>query len=129
MENKNSMELTQHVINSLLGAESKALATTGPEGLNVVPVSSIRIEGSDIWLFNYFMKKTLGNIRAEPTVALVGWSGLSGFQVRAHAEHITDGPRFEDAKRWVAERLPDRTLRSLLILTPETIYDISPAAQ
>ena len=123
------MEFTQSVIDSLENADSKALATMGPQGLNVVPVSSIQIVGGKIWLFNYFLRKTLENILVEPNVSLVGWSGLAGFQVRAHAEYLTEGPEFEEAKKWVAERLPDRLLKGLLILTPDSIYDISPAAQ
>lgn len=122
------MKLSQQVADVLLNAEAKALATTGPRGLNVVPVSTIRIVDGKIWLINYFFKKTLSNILAEPSVSLAAWKGFDGFQVRANAEYFTDGAQFEEAAAWVAERLPDRVVKGLLILTPEEIHDISPAA-
>lgn len=122
------MELTEQVTNILLNADSKALASTGPHGLNVVPVSTIRVVDGTIWLINYFFKKTLENILAEPGVALVAWKGFEGFQIRARGEYVESGEKFEEAKAWVAERLPDRTVKGLLILTPEAVYDVSPTA-
>ena len=120
------MEFSQKVIDALLTADSKALATTGPHGLNVVPVSTIRIVDGKIWLINYFFKKTFENILANPVASLVGWKAFVGFQVRASVEYVDTGERFEEAKHWVAQRLPDRTVKGLLILTPESVYDISP---
>lgn len=122
------MELSQTMIDVLLSADSKALATTGPRGLNVVPVSTIRVVNGNIWLINYFFKKTLENIQAEPLVALVGWRGFDGFQIKGNVRYTTEGHEFEEAKAWVAQTLPDRTVKGLLILTPECVYDISPAA-
>lgn len=122
------MELSQKVIDILQSADSKALATTGPHGLNVVPVSTIRIVDGKIWLINYFFKKTLENILANPAVSLVGWKGFDGFQIRASVEYVDEGPQFEEAKRWVAQSLPDRVVKGILILTPESAYDISPTA-
>ncbi len=122
------MEFSQKIADSLLAADSKALATNGSHGLNVVPVSSIRIVDGKIWLINYFFKKTLENILAQPDVALVGWKGFEGYQVHGTVEYVTDGELFEDAKEWVAERLPDRVVKGLLIITPKEVYDISPAA-
>lgn len=122
------MELSQRVVDILLDADSKALATTGPEGLNVVPVSSITVVDGKIWLMNYFFKKTLANIRAEPAVSLVGWKGFDGYQVQGLVSYVEDGPQFEQAREWVKERLPDRILRGLLVITPERVHDISPTA-
>lgn len=113
---------------TLLSADSKALATTGPHGLNVVPVSTIRIVDGKIWLINYFFKKTLENILTDPSVSLVGWKGFDGFQVRASVVYVDKGAQFEEARKWVAQSLPDRVVKGLLILTPEFAYDISPTA-
>jgi hypothetical protein len=122
------MELKTEVMDSLLNAEGKALATHGPHGLNVVPVSTIRIVDGKIWLINYFFKKTIENIKAEPRVSLVGWKGFDGFQIKGDILCVTEGPQFEEAKAWVAQKLPDRVVKGLLILSPEEIYNISPAA-
>lgn len=54
----------------LLTANGKALATNGPNGLNVIPVSTIFTEGNNIVLVDYFMKKTLQNILENKNVSL-----------------------------------------------------------
>lgn len=122
------MELTKEIVDVLLNADSKAFATTGPNGLNVVPVSTIRVVDGKIWLMNYFFKKTVENILSEPHASLVGWKGFDGFQIKGNVSYETSGPQFEEAKAWVAERLPERTVKGLLILTPESIYNVSPTA-
>lgn len=121
------MELSETITQLLISADSKALATTGPQGLNVVPISSIKIVDNKIWLINYFFKKTLDNILAEPHVSLVAWKGFGGYQIRGRVEYLENGPEFEAAKQWVAEILPDRVVKGLLVLTPEAAYDIAPA--
>jgi hypothetical protein len=126
--NKNFMELSTETIELLLNADSKALATNGPHGLNVVPVSTIRVVDGKIWLINYFFKKTIENIHAEPHVSLVGWKGFDGFQVKGSISYESSGPQFEEAKAWVAQKLPDRVVKGLLILTPEEVFNISPSA-
>ncbi len=122
------MELPQKVVDILLNADSKALATTGPEGLNVVPVSTITLVDDKIWLMNYFFKKTLANILAEPSVSLVGWKGFEGYQIQGRVEYCDKGATFEEARQWVKERLPDRVLKGLLIMTPQNVHDVSPTA-
>lgn len=122
------MELSNEVTDLLLTADAKALATHGPHGLNVVPVSTIRVVDGKVWLINFFFKKTIENILAEPYVSLVGWKGFDGFQVKGSSQYDTSGPQFEEAKTWVAQKLPDRVVKGLLILTPEEIYNISPTA-
>ncbi|MBP9710717.1 MAG: pyridoxamine 5'-phosphate oxidase family protein [Candidatus Pacebacteria bacterium] len=120
------MELSNEVIDLLLNADSKALATTGPNGLNVVPVSTIRVVDGKILLMNYFFRKTIENIAVQPQVSLVGWKGFDGYQVKGNVLYVTEGPQFDEAKAWVAQNLRDRIVKGLLILTPEAIYNISP---
>lgn len=122
------MELPQKVVDILLAADSKALATMGPEGLNVVPVSTITVVDGKIWLMNYFFKKTLANILTEPSVSLVGWKGFDGYQVRGRVEYCDKGAKFEEARQWVKERLPDRVLKGLLVITPQHVHNVSPTA-
>lgn len=122
------MELSSKIADALLHAEGKALATTGKNGLNVVPVSTVRVEGGKILLMNYFFKKTLENILEQPQVALAFWSGLEGYQIKGFVEYIDSGSVFEEAKKWIMNNVADRVLLGLLILTPEEIYNISPGA-
>lgn len=118
--------MTKTVINLLQSAEAKALATIGQHGVNVVPVSMIRIVDSEIWLFDFFMDKTTENIKEKPTVALTAWTDMTGIQMKADITYITEGEDFEEAIAWVKEQNPERVVKSLLKLTPTSIYDISP---
>jgi putative heme iron utilization protein len=106
-------------------AEAKALATLGPAGVNVVPVSVITVTDTDIHLYDFFMSKTVTNIKANPDVALTAWSGLRGVQVRARATYVTDGELFTAATATMLERFPDRVLKGVVVLEPTTVYDVS----
>ncbi len=120
------MELSSKIIDALLHAGGKALATSGKNGVNVVPVSTVRVENGKILLMNYFFKKTLENILEQPQVALAFWSGLEGYQVKGPIEYVDSGTVFEDAKKWITDNVADRTLLGLLILTPAEIHNVSP---
>lgn len=122
------MTLSPQHIDLILNAEGKALATTGTHGLNVVPVSTVRIVDGNIWLMNYFFKKTLENIKEQPRVSFVSWKGLDGVQVKGIVTYEESGETFEIAKSWVARNVPNRTVKGLLILTPEEIHSVAPAA-
>ncbi len=119
------MKIDENIEKFILSAESKALATYGTN-INVVPVSSIRIVEGKIWLINYFLDKTLANILLNPSVSLVCWKKMMGYQIKGNVEYITDGEYFDNATSWIKEQLPDRVVKGLLILTPEEIYDIAP---
>lgn len=111
---------------ALTHADAKALGTTGSHGVNVVPVSMIKINDDSIWLFDFFMDKTVENIITNHTVALTAWTGMTGVQIKADASYITEGEEFNAAVEWVRTQNPDRVTRGLLILKPTAIYDISP---
>lgn len=123
------MKLPTQVSDMVLTADSKALATTHNNIVNVVPVSSIKIVDDKIWLINYFMNKTLENITHNPHVALVCWKGLSGYQIKATVSYTTEGNAFNEAVQWIAEILPERTVTGLLILEPTEVFDISAAKE
>ena len=110
----------------LTGAHaSKALATSGPHGINVVPVSAIRVTDEYVFLFNFFMRKTAQNVQSRSEVSLVAWQGSEGYQVKASCEYFTDGAVFADAQEWVSEHHPTRELRAVLRLSPTQVFDIS----
>ncbi len=110
----------------ILNASSKALATSSKNGINVVPVSSLKVVDGEIWLINYFMDKTLINILENKEVALVCWEKMFGYQVKGDAEYLTEGEKFEKACSWIKEILPDRIVKGLIILKPKEIFDIAP---
>ncbi len=120
------MKLSPQVIEGILQADSKAFATNGKHGINVVPVSTIRIVDNKILLMNYFLGKTLDNIAENPQIALSCWKGLSGYQIKGTALYVVAGDIFKEAKEWVEKNVSNRTLKGLLVITPENVYDISP---
>jgi len=74
------------------------------------------------------MGKKLSKIMENNKVAIVCWKKMEGYQIKGEAHYITSGADFDEAVRWIAEILPDRVVRGLIILTPSEIYDISPGA-
>lgn len=119
------MPLTPTVTDLLLTATAKALATTGPQGLNVVPVSTIKIQDGNIILVDYFFNKTRDNLQNSLEVSLVGWTGLTGYQIKAKHTYHTQGSFFDEVVAWIAELHPDRTVIGAVKLTPTEIHDIS----
>lgn len=106
-------------------ADAKALATYGPAGLNVVPVSVVTLTSFAIQLYNFFMDKTVANLAANGEVSLTAWRGLHGVQVRGTAEYLTDGEAFAAAVSEMRARFPERTLAGVIHITPTTIFDVS----
>lgn len=123
------MTLTPEIIETIVGSDNKALATMGKHGINVVPVSTIRVVENKILLMNYFLKKTLSNITENPHVALACWKGLTGYQIKGTVRYVDTGTQFQDAKDWVTKNVANRTLKGLLILTPKEVYEVSPPTQ
>lgn len=117
--------ITVDIKRAILTADAKALATSGPQGVNVVPVSVVAVVDDTIHLYDFFMGKTIENIHFANQAALAVWSGLTGVQIKSAVAYVTTGDMFEQASLEMKERFPDRTLRGILVLTPLAIYDIS----
>lgn len=109
-------------------SEATALATHGPSGLNVVPISVVEIQGDEIHMYDFFMGKTASNIQSDNKVAMVFWQGFVGLQIKATAAYETAGDVFDAAVVTMKERFPDRTLKAVIRLTPTNFYDVAPAA-
>ena len=120
-----NIDLPEEIKTILLNVEAKALATVINDEVNVVPVSSVKVVGNQIWLIDYFFNKTLLNIRQNPKVALTFWIGLRGYQIKAKTNYLTQGVEFDTAKKWISNIHPNRTVKGLLILETTAIFDIS----
>jgi len=117
---------SETIVNAIETAEAKALATMSQDGINVVPVSMVRVVDGKIWLFDFFMNKTAANLKNNPIVAFTAWSKMVGVQVKASAKYITEGQDFEAAVAWVFTQNPARVVKGLIILQPTELFDISP---
>ncbi len=123
------MKIATEVQTALLQAEGKALATYSAEsGINVVPVSSVKVVDDKVVLVNYFFGQTVKNVEENPEVALTFWSGLAGYRLKAKAEHQTEGEVFDLVTSWIKETIPSRVVRGVLVLEPTALYDISAGA-
>ena len=119
------MKLSQTITDMVMHADAKALATYHENNLNVVPVSTMKVVDDQIILVNYFMGKTLENIKQNSRVALACWKGIQGLQIKGTIEYLQVGELYEEITSWVAEILPDRMVKGILVLTPKEIFDIS----
>lgn len=117
--------LNKSHLDTILTAEAKVLATTGRHGVNAVPVSAVNINNDKIYLYNFFMGKTIDNLIQTPAVALTVWSGLVGLQIKAMAVYVTEGEMYNSAKIDMKQKFPDRVLSGVIVLTPTTVYNVS----
>lgn len=118
--------MREQIRQKIVGANSMALATTGPAGLNVVPLSVWEVVGEEIHVYDFFMHKTAENLRAERLVALTCWRDFVGVQIKGTASYETAGEEYDAAAKTMKERFPDRTLKALVRITPVAVYDIAP---
>jgi len=116
---------SKEIKSALLNSSSKALATSFNDQLNVVPVSSVKVKGDEIWLIDYFFNKTKSNFLNNPNVALTFWTDTSGYQIKAKVSYLTVGGDYEIAKEWISEIHPERMIKGLLILEIDQIFNIS----
>ena len=117
--------MEKHIEQFILQANSKALATFGSNGLNVVPISSIKIVDEQLWLINYFMDKTLKNILENQDVSLVCWSGMFGYQIKGQAAYVEEGEKFDQAKEWIKEFRRNFTKRLEENAEKDVVYQLS----
>lgn len=121
-----SQSLSSAVQDCLHTATAKALATMGPAGINVVPVSMIKVTDHEIWLFDFFMEKTVENIKTTPNIALTAWTDMVGIQIKGEATYHSEGEIFDQGAAYVQAHNPDRVTKGVLIIAPTAVYDISP---
>ncbi len=115
----------QLFIETLLQSPSRVLATAGPMGINVVPVSVVTTCGDDIILYDFFMDKTVCNLKASPAVAITAWDGLVGVQIKGEAKYENEGTFFLTQVQIMKERFPERVLRGIIRLHPMAVYSVS----
>lgn len=103
--------LNDNVIECIMNATAKALATSYNGDINVVPVSTIKIVNDAIWLLDYFMGKTRYNIQQNPNVSLVCRKDISGYQIKGSVLYLTAGDDFEKAVQWIHILHPERKVQ------------------
>lgn len=120
------MEFTKEILEVINSADSRALATVGDDGPNVVPLSMVITDKDSIVICDCFMGKTAANLANDPRAAIAFWKGFVGVQVKGKISYETSGENFDLYVKWLEDKHPDRKLRGVLVLTPEAVYDLAP---
>lgn len=120
------MKLPSDTVALITSAGNKALATIGPAGLNVVPVSMVSAEGDNLLIYDCFMEKTKENMKADPRAALVAWEGAAGVQVKGAVAYEESGEHFERHFQALQAAHPDRKLCGVVVFTPEEVFPVAP---
>lgn len=118
--------LTPEIRAFIENSEQKALATTGNQGLNVVPVSAAHIIEDTIVLCDFFMSKTAEHAKHGCQAALALWKGFEGIQIKGQLIYETEGDRFDQIFEWAKKKYPERTLSGVLVLLPKSVFDLAP---
>jgi predicted pyridoxine 5'-phosphate oxidase superfamily flavin-nucleotide-binding protein len=51
---------------------------------------------------------------------------MKGYQIKGSAEYKVTGEIFDSVVRWVAETIPNRVVKGIIILSPLEIFDVAP---
>ena len=121
------MQLPSNIITIIAKAENKVLATIGPDGPNVIPLSMVVVDEERLVVCDCFMDKTVNNLAKDNRVAMSFWTGFAGVQLKGSVSYQTEGETFDRYVLWLKNKHPDRTLRGVLVMTPEAAYDLSPS--
>lgn len=121
------MELTKEILEIINSADNRALATVGEDGPNVVPLSMVVTDQDSIVICDCFMGKTAANLANDPRAAIAFWKGFVGVQVKGKITYETSGENFDLYVKWLKEKHPDRTLRGVLVMSPEKVFDLAPS--
>ncbi|WP_353852641.1 pyridoxamine 5'-phosphate oxidase family protein [Dehalobacter restrictus] len=106
------------------------VATVALDGTpNVVPMSFVKVlDEESLLIVDNFMNKTRKNLEANPVMAVSIWDLQSGksYQIKGTTNFVDSGKIFDDAKAWVAEKMPVLQPKAAVILKVEKIYNCSP---
>lgn len=121
------MQLPTEIVSIIQNADSKVLATVGEAGPNVIPLSMVIVDGEHIIVCDCFMDKTAKNLSRDTRAAMAFWKGFAGVQIKGHISYETSGENFDRYTIWLREKHADRTLRGVLVMSPEEVFDLAPS--
>jgi predicted pyridoxine 5'-phosphate oxidase superfamily flavin-nucleotide-binding protein len=52
---------------------------------------------------------------------------MIGYQIKGTVEYLTNGSVFDEIVLWIRETIPSRTVKGVILITPNEIYDIAPS--
>jgi len=125
-------KITQEMKEVIEKTRGWAFATSTKDGVpNVVPIHFVKLISDDEILFvDVFMKKTLENIKNNPSVALSVWDWDTkprrGYQFKGEARIETSGKLFDEGVKVVKAINPELEPKGVVIVKVKSIYITSP---
>ena len=87
-------------------------------------------DAETVLISDQYFNKTLANMQANPTVAVTFWEEREGYQLKGRVTIETEGKRFEETAKWIAElgKAVGRPLncKGAVVLKIGEIYGVSP---
>ncbi|MCM1565221.1 MAG: pyridoxamine 5'-phosphate oxidase family protein [Dehalobacter sp.] len=106
------------------------VATAALDGTpNVMPMSFVKVLDEDsVLIVDNFMNKTRKNLETNPVIAVSIWDMQSrkSYQIKGKAAFVDSGKIFDNAKAWVAEKMPSLQPKAAVVLKVEKIFNCSP---
>jgi predicted pyridoxine 5'-phosphate oxidase superfamily flavin-nucleotide-binding protein len=117
-------------VKKLLDSSMWDLATYSEEGPNVVPVAFKQItDDGKLLVGDVFLETTLKNIQANGKIAISVYDAehLEGYQIKGHAEYITEGVAVNNFKAMVEKMFNGTaTAKGALVITPDKVIVTTP---
>ncbi|MBE6464648.1 MAG: flavin-nucleotide-binding protein [Eggerthellaceae bacterium] len=90
----------QELFNSVPNVAFSTATTDGQPNTCIVGMKKI-IDDETVYMSDQFFKKTLGNLQANPKVAITFWEGNKAYQLHGTATYVNEGELFEAQAAWV----------------------------
>ena len=75
------------------------------------------------------MLKTRANILENPKVSLLMLREGEAYQLKGHCTYVTEGDRYEEARKWMKARGEKYPAKGALIIEIDEIYNSNPGDQ
>ena len=121
--------LPEKVVNNINAVKTVVFATVSDAGIpNVIPNQFFIVKDPEtILVGDNFWHKTADNLtRPNCNVALTSWEGYEGYQLKAIANYVTEGPDYEMMKQKIKSRNEKLPAKGCAILKVTEVYDLAP---
>jgi predicted pyridoxine 5'-phosphate oxidase superfamily flavin-nucleotide-binding protein len=125
------MLLPDNVKEIFVNEKCHQLATCSKDGIpNVCYVGAkfLSDDGKIVIVDNY-MLKTRANILENPKVSLLMLREGEAYQLKGHCTYVTEGDRYEEARKWMKARGEKYPAKGALIIEIDEIYNSNPGDQ
>jgi predicted pyridoxine 5'-phosphate oxidase superfamily flavin-nucleotide-binding protein len=122
--------LTQEIKDAMGTIKAFPVATASKDGIpNVVPIAFVEVKDDEtIWLADNFMRKTLANLRENPSISIQVWGPETKgcYQIKGTVEIKTSGPEFEDMQLTVRAKMAKAPAKGLIVVKVTDVFTCAP---